>query len=91
MNLHSKQVLPTTGAEAVTAVPQVVLQPRYPCIGEWIEQCAAGKLAFDGPDSLCSRVAAMGFKTTSLYEMVRAAEQERAALAEPTTDQKEQS
>jgi hypothetical protein len=57
---------------------QVVLQPRNATIGELVEACAKGDLAFSGPDSLCAKVAAMGFKTTSLYEMVMAY---RAALS----------
>ena len=40
-----------------------------------VEAGAGGELPFSGPDSLCSKVAAMGYKTTSLYEMVCAAEQ----------------
>lgn len=53
---------------------EVVLKARTESIERLIEECAAGRLAFSGPDSLCAKVAAMGFKTTSLYEMVRAAE-----------------
>lgn len=56
---------------------EVVLQARNQTIADLIEECAAGRLAFSGPDSLCAKVAAMGFKTTSLYEMVRAAEMQR--------------
>jgi hypothetical protein len=52
---------------------EVVLQARAG-VGELVEACARGELPFSGPDSLCSKVAAMGYKTTSLYEMVRAAE-----------------
>ncbi len=46
---------------------EVVMQARSPDIAEWVQQCADGELDFD---TLCSRVAALGFKTTSLYEMV---------------------
>ena len=53
---------------------EVVLQAKTPQIGELIELCAAGKLAFSGPDSLCAKVRAMGFRTTNLYEMVCAVE-----------------
>ena len=52
---------------------EVVLQARAG-VGELVEACARGELPFSGPDSLCSKVAAMGYKTTSLYEMVRAVE-----------------
>jgi hypothetical protein len=60
---------------------EVVLQARTG-VGELVEACARGDLPFSGPDSLCSKVAAMGYKTTSLYEMVRAAE----AVAVPNGD-----
>jgi hypothetical protein len=46
---------------------QVILVARTPLIGELVEQCALGQISFD---ELCKRVAAMGYKTTSLYEMV---------------------
>lgn len=52
---------------------QFVMQPRAG-VGGLVEACARGELPFSGPDSLCSKVSAMGFKTTSLYEMVLAAE-----------------
>jgi hypothetical protein len=55
-------------------MPEVVLKARTPAIAELVEQCARGQLPFDGPDSLYSKVHAMGYKCTSLYEMVRAAE-----------------
>lgn len=54
---------------------QVVMQSRYDWIEQAIQECADGKLPFD---DLCQKVAAAGFKTTSLHEMVRAAEIERA-------------
>ena len=52
----------------------VVLRPRSQMIADLIDACARGELEFSGPDSLCAKVAAMGYKTTSLYEMVIAAE-----------------
>lgn len=52
---------------------QIVMQPRAG-VGELVEACARGELPFSGPDSLCSKIHAMGFKTTGLYEMVRAHE-----------------
>jgi len=52
---------------------EVILQARAG-VGELVEACARGELPFSGPDSLCSKVSAMGYKTTSLYEMVLAAE-----------------
>lgn len=54
--------------------PEVVWVARSATIAELVQLCADRKLPFSGPDSLCSKVAAMGYKTTSLYEMVRAAE-----------------
>lgn len=53
---------------------KVVLQARTPVIGELVQACADGELPFD---ELCARVGAMGYRTTSLYEMVRATEKER--------------
>lgn len=50
---------------------EVTMKPRTDRIGELVQACADGKIKFD---VLCQEVAAMGFKTTSLYEMVRAAE-----------------
>jgi hypothetical protein len=47
---------------------------RSSTIADLVDECAKGHLPFSGPDSLCSHVAAMGYKTTSLYEAVRAAE-----------------
>ena len=51
--------------------PQIVLSARTPSIAEWVIECAAKRMSFD---ELCRRVGAQGFKTTSLYEAVRAAE-----------------
>lgn len=64
---------------------EIVLQARAG-VGELVEACARGELPFDGPNSLCSKVHAMGFKCTSLYEMVRAAEYQ---LSSPATNQAE--
>lgn len=50
---------------------EVVLIARTEEIGRLVQDCAEGKLEFD---ELCERVAAVGYRTTSLYEMVRAAE-----------------
>jgi hypothetical protein len=60
---------------------QVVLKSRYDSIEYLIQECASGRLPFTGPGSLHEKVAAMGFKTTSLYEMVCAAETKQTALA----------
>lgn len=76
----------------------VTLQARTPKIAELVKACADGALPFSGPDSLCSMVAAMGYKTTSLYEMVRSIERDRpggAGIEEKAkkragTDQKRQ-
>ncbi len=57
------------------AVPEVVLQARTPEIGEWVQQCADGTLPFD---ELCKRVAARGYKTTSLHEWVTSLERRNA-------------
>ena len=51
--------------------PEIVMVARTASIAEWVSDCAAGRMNFD---ELCQRVAAKGFKTTSLYEAVRAAE-----------------
>ncbi len=52
----------------------VVLQPRTAKIGDLVEACARKEITFS---CLCEQVAAMGYKTTSLYEMVRAAEADK--------------
>lgn len=54
--------------------PEVVLVARNQSIADMIEACARKELPFSGPDSLCSRVHAMGYSTLSLYEMVHATE-----------------
>ena len=56
---------------------EVVLTARDPSIQELVDSCARGDLPFSGPDSLCSKVAAMGYNTNSLYFAVRAAEEQR--------------
>jgi hypothetical protein len=56
---------------------ELKLKPRNETIAQLIEDCADGKIPFSGEDSLCSKISAMGFKITSLYEMVRAAEEAR--------------
>ena len=50
---------------------RIILEARTHKIGQLVQDCADGRLNFG---DLCEQVAAMGFKTTSLYEMVRAAE-----------------
>ena len=63
----------------------ITLQARTPKIEELVEACADGALPFSGPNSLCTMVAAMGYKTTSLYEMVRCVEQDRLYRGDVTT------
>lgn len=62
----------------MNAEPQVVLVARNQTISDLVEACARGELRFSGPDSLYSKVVAMGYSGNSLYEMVMAT---RAALA----------
>lgn len=50
--------------------PQVVLQARSQTVADLIDECARGTLPFSGPDSLYSKVVAMGYSGNSLYEMV---------------------
>ena len=59
--------------------PDVVMVARTPTIGELIEKCARGDLPFSGPNSLYSKVHAMGYRCTGLYEMVMAC---KASLGE---------
>jgi hypothetical protein len=61
--------------------PEVVLVARSQSVADLVEQCARGELPFSGPDSLHSKVAAMGFSTTSLYPAVLAAQ---SAISKPT-------
>lgn len=49
--------------------PEVIMQARSQDIGDWVQECANGDLKFD---ELCRRVAAKGFSTRSLYEVVMA-------------------
>ncbi len=56
----------------MTLSPTLVLQARSPTISQLVEDCARGSLGFD---ELCIQVARMGYKTTSLFEMVCAAEE----------------
>lgn len=53
------------------------MQPRTETIAQLVQDCADGKLPFDGPGSLWEKVHAMGYKCNSLYEMVRGAERAR--------------
>ena len=57
----------------MTPRPEVVLVARNQSVADLVEQCARGELPFSGPDSLHSKFHAMGYSTTSLYEVVRAA------------------
>lgn len=52
---------------------EVQLVARNATIGELVQACADGKLPFSGPDSLWSKVSAMGYNCGSLYYMVQAA------------------
>jgi hypothetical protein len=49
---------------------EVVFKARNSTIEELIDSCAKGKISFSGDNSLCSKISAMGYKITSLYEMV---------------------
>jgi hypothetical protein len=53
---------------------EVVMQARSSTVQDLVEQCARGELQFSGPDSLCSKVHAMGFSFNGLYEAVCYAE-----------------
>lgn len=65
----------TAGGEARDDGPVVVMVARSQSIADMVDACARGELPFSGPDSLCAKVAAMGFTTTSLYPAVRAAKE----------------
>lgn len=54
--------------------PEVVIVARNETIADLVMQCAKGELPFSGPDSLYSKVIAMGYNGNSLYEMVVATE-----------------
>lgn len=56
--------------------PVFVMTPRDDTIAQLVDDCARGRLPFDGPNSLCSKIWAMDYKCTSLYEMVIARENE---------------
>jgi hypothetical protein len=53
--------------------PEVVLVARTDTIAKLVLECARKELSFE---ELCRKVHALGYRTTSLYEMVRAAERE---------------
>lgn len=55
----------------MTSGPTLALVARSQTVQDLVEQCARGELAFSGENSLCSKVAAMGYNTNSLYEAVR--------------------
>ena len=55
----------------MTEVPPVMLVARTDKIAELVQRCAEGSLSFS---DLCRQVSEMGFKTTSLFEMVIEAE-----------------
>ena len=52
-----------------------VVMIAKPGVSELVTACAANEITFG---ETCEQVAAMGYKTTSLYEMVKAAEAARA-------------
>jgi hypothetical protein len=66
------------------AEPQIVMVARSQTIADLVHECARGDLPFSGPDSLCSKVAAMGYRTTSLYEMVLCAKADIMRSPSPT-------
>lgn len=51
--------------------PKVILVARTDEIAMLVLACARKQLSFE---ELCSKVSAMGYRVTSLYEMVRAVE-----------------
>lgn len=53
-------------------IPKFEMLARTPTIRNLVIKCAKKELHFD---ALCRLVAAMGYKTTSLHEMVRQAEE----------------
>ncbi len=55
---------------------EVKLRARSDTIESLIDQCARGALPFSGPNSLHSKVYAMGYNCNSLYEMVMARKRE---------------
>lgn len=64
----------TSAKQTIRHTPELVLQARSSTIADLVQQCAEGNLPFSGPESLFAKVAAMGYRTTSLYEMVCAVE-----------------
>ena len=50
--------------------PVFSMQARNETVADLIGQAARKEIAFSGPDSLHTKISAMGFSTTSLYEMV---------------------
>ncbi len=61
-------------SESIAEIVEVVWQARSQSVAGLVEACARNELPFSGPDSLCAKVAAMGFSTTtSLYPAVLAA------------------
>ncbi len=58
--------------------PEVVMQARSQDFGEWVQECANGDLKFA---ELCKRVAARGYSTNSLYEVVMATRPTKATGA----------
>jgi hypothetical protein len=54
-------------------MPEVILLARNASIAEVIQACAEKRITFG---ETCERIAALGYRTTSVYEMVRAAEAE---------------
>ncbi len=51
--------------------PELRLVPRTLSMTEMVKACAEDRMSFE---ELCDKVGAQGFKTTSLHEMVRQAE-----------------
>ncbi len=64
-----------------TDMVEVVMIAK-PGVGELVTACAANEITFG---ELCEQVAAMGYKTTSLYEMVIAAQPEQESDDETTS------
>ena len=50
------------------------LTARTPMIERLVQDCADRRITFD---ELCREIARMGYRTSSLYEMVRAAEAQK--------------
>lgn len=57
--------------------PQVAFVPRNVTIAGLIQACAEKRITFS---EACERIAKMGYKTTSVYEMVRALRDENQRL-----------